>query len=139
MPVFGRIRRVVKFRHRSFQRYQSHQKIFIELGDTALQSWTHFGKIQNSQTILSIFGRFLGKSGKRSMGFEWKSDNAKFLKWKKSFWFYYYSKNRFIELVLHLRILYRNSNGQKILVFRFFDFFIGFSLLFGWVARVRGW
>ena len=49
MPVFDRIRLNLKFRHRSFQRYRSHQKIFLELGDTAPQSWTHFGKIMKIQ------------------------------------------------------------------------------------------
>ena len=36
--------RALKFRYRSLQQYRSHKKIFSELGDTALQSWTNFGK-----------------------------------------------------------------------------------------------
>ena len=85
MPVFARIRRVVKFMHRSLQRYRSHQKIFIELWDTALQSWTNFRKIQNPQRNLSIFVNFQRKSGRISMDFEWKADNANFWSVRKVF------------------------------------------------------
>ena len=59
---------------------------------------------------------------------QWTKDRQrKFLKCHKRFWFYYYSKKRFIELVLHTRILYRNSNGGKIRIFRFSDFFHAFG------------
>ena len=56
MPVFVRIRLVLKFRHRPFRIFSNFEKIFIELGDTAPQSWTHFGKFQKiaeSPRILS--------------------------------------------------------------------------------------
>ena len=46
MPIFARIRLNLKFRPRSVQRYRSDQKIFIELGDTAPQSWTHFENLR---------------------------------------------------------------------------------------------
>ena len=48
MSVFDHIRLVVKLRHRSLQWYRSHQKIFIELGDTAPQSGTKFGNFGKS-------------------------------------------------------------------------------------------
>ena len=104
--IFARIRLVLKFRHRSLQWYRSHQKIFIELGDTALQSWTNFGK---SGEISRLLVDFVDPGACCWPKVVETRDQIK----KKSFWFFSYSKNRFIELVLHTRILYINSNDGK--------------------------
>ena len=57
VPVFDRIRLAWKFRHRPFRIFSNFEKkIFTELGDTAPQSWQHFGKprkIQDPSTAFS--------------------------------------------------------------------------------------
>ena len=63
VPVFDRTRFNLKFRHRSFQRYRSHQKIFTELGDTAPQSWTDFGNFRKILEILLAFQGFWWENG----------------------------------------------------------------------------
>ena len=135
VSVFDRIRRVVKSRHRSLQRYRSHQKIFIEPGDIAPQSWLNFGKFTKSTKILSRFDGFWSKSGGKCA----KNQEIIWKTWS-SFWsnissvkknkYRIFSTVRSAPLTLRFgrRQLYKNYNAENFSDFRFSSKFYVFSM-----------
>ena len=72
VPVFDRIRLILKFIHRSLRIFSNFEKIFIELGDTAPQSWTHFGNFRKIQDPSTTFGWESSKKCSR-VSFSWFS------------------------------------------------------------------
>ena len=136
MPVFDRIRLVVKFRHRSLQWYRSHRKIFLELGNTAPQSWVNFGNFRNYRFLVADFKR--------------KIDQKMFTKAISIVYFSHFRiairlfSTRDIRAEgspgLHIRWAwsYIPKSVTTFLFFENFDFFILFGwILVGWPLKFR--
>ena len=127
VPVFDRFRLVTKSRHRPFRIFWNFEKIFIELGDTAPQSWTNFGnfrKIPDPSTAV-VRKSYMGTDQKCS---KW------FLELKKSVVNFFPPYSQSLGVVWSSYLvgigLYTNFTGKKFVGWRFqllVDFFDSFS------------
>ena len=130
MSIFARIRIVWKFRHRSLRIFSNFEKIFIDLGDTAPQSWTHFGNFRKIQDPSTTFWWESSKKCSRVV-FSWFSKikfffTPRYPSWRVG------STSYLVYIILYTILNVKNF------VFRFFvvlhDFFADFSNLVSNIA-----
>ena len=122
MPVFDRIGRVGKFRHRPFRIFWNFEKIFIELGDTAPQSWTHFGNFGKSTA--SCRGNVTPTQGNAILQYPGKCSSV-----SRSFLLEISELNGCQDFIFGEHDVMYKLEWQIFYFFRNFDFFI----LFGWI------